>query len=196
MSLFAGSPFANRLLLRIFGFIGMVVLAAAFFDDATFGFFLFLSLYFVFFAYKKSQNKKRTEEVLKTEIKETSKLKVMAHHKRLGFGYLGTTANYLFFVPDKKQEDAVIINLNYLTNTGSTMQATGDYVTVHDDWGSVTTKVRFSVFYCEGATTDGTEFGYAFVTDGIARANKMFDAVGKNSNAPQLQKVEERRKFI
>ncbi|PGK47535.1 hypothetical protein CN907_01585 [Bacillus anthracis] len=69
------------------------------------------------------------------------------------------------------------------------MQATGDYVTVHDDFGSVTTKVRFPIFFCEW-TTDGTEFGYAFVTDGIGKANKVFDAVGKNPNAPK--KVEER----
>ncbi|PGK47536.1 hypothetical protein CN907_01590 [Bacillus anthracis] len=86
------------------GFIGVILLAACIFDDATIGFFLFISLCFVVLSYKKHGNKKHKEEVLQREIKETSTFKVMAHHKNLGFGYLGTTANYLFFVPDKNEK--------------------------------------------------------------------------------------------
>lgn len=192
--LFSASPFMNRVLIRWFGFLAVFIFAMMMSSDIDFKFFFIIALYFVFFAFKKSQNKKHTQEVLQRDVKETSKFQVEAHHQRLGFGFLGTTENYLYFAPNKKSEEAIIINLKYLTNTSSEMQATGDYVSVRDNFGSVTTKVRFPVFSCAGMTPDGTEFGYAFVTDGISRASKMFDAVEKNPNAPQ--KADERRKFI
>lgn len=192
--LFSASPFMSRVLIRWFGFLAVFIFAMMMSSDIDFKFFFIIALYFVFFAFKKSQNKKHTQEVLQADIKETSKFQVEANHQKLGFGYLGTTANYLYFVPNKKREEAIIINLGYLTNTASEMQATGDYVSVRDNFGSVTTKVRFPVFSCAGETPDGTEFGYAFVTDGISRASKVFDAVGKSPNGPK--EVEERRKFI
>ena len=45
-----------------------------------------------------------------------------------------------------------------------------------------------------GGTPDGTEFDYTFVTDGISKAKKVFDAVEKTKNGPK--EVEQRRKFI
>lgn len=190
----SASPFMSRIMIRWFGFLAVFILAMAMCSDIDFKFFFIIALYFIFFAFKKSQNKKHTQEVLQRDVKEASKFQVEAHHQRFGFGFLGTTANYLYFVPNKKREEAIIINLKYLMSTESKMQATGDYVSVRDNFGSVTSAVKFPVFSCSGTTPDGTEFGYAFVTDGIARAGKVVDAVGKNPNGPK--ETEERRKFI
>lgn len=190
------SPFIKRGILMWFGFVAMLCVAGslAFDYDSGFMAILVIALFFGIPAYRKSENKKRADEILQKEVKETAKFKVIAHHRNLGFGILGVTSNYLFFVPNKKREEAVIINVSYLTNTESKLQATGDYVSFHDNMGSVTSAVKFPVFACAGATPDGEQFGYAFVTDGIGKAKKVFDAVGKNPNAPQ--EPEQRRKFI
>ncbi|MGM1361110.1 hypothetical protein ACS2B2_25640 [Bacillus cereus group sp. BceL297] len=196
MGLMFASPFIKRGIMMWFGFVAMLFVAGSLYFDSDSGFMaiLVIALFFGIPAYRKSENKKHTEAVLLKEVQEASTFKVVAHHRNLGFGYLGTTKNYVFFVPNKKREEAVIINSGYLTNIESTMQKTGDYVSIHDNMGSVTSAVRFPVFIAEGTTPEGEQFGYAFVTDGMGKANKMFSAVEKNPNAPQ--KSNERRKFI
>lgn len=149
---------------------------------------LILIPYFAIIYYLNKKRENNTSETIKTEIKEYPKVQIKSYLEDVGFGQLGLTENYLFFLPKKKEEEPIIVNIIYLTSFNARTVATGEFTTTTDFDGSKDTSAKKApIFEMTGKTSEGLDFQYIWVTGTVWNKNnkKLYNLLNTASNVPQ-----------
>ncbi|KGP89858.1 hypothetical protein N780_09390 [Pontibacillus chungwhensis BH030062] len=138
--------------------------------------------------YLKKKREKNASEEIRRELNEEPKIQIRSYMEEIGFGQLGVTENYLFFIPKRKREGSVIVNFKYINYYDAKTVATLTTNKTTDFDGSEESSPRKApVFMVQGISHDQVEFNYIWITGpGISKANKkLFDVVNSLSSAPK-----------
>ncbi len=138
--------------------------------------------------YLKKKREDRTLEIVNSELDEEPKIQFKAHMEDIGYGQLGVTNNYLFFVPTRKNEESVVVNLKYLTYFDAQTVATQETTKEKDFDGSETSSPgKAPIFVVKGVSKDNLEFTYTWITGAGRNKNnkKLFEVMKSLDSSPQ-----------
>jgi hypothetical protein len=153
---------------------------------------LILIPYFLITYYFKKKKENYTNERIKGECSEFPQLQIKSYLENVGFGQLGLTENYLFFVPKNKQEESIIVNVRYLTSFNARTVPTGEYTTTTDFDGSKDTSPKKApIFEITGKTDEGLDFQYIWVTGTVWNKNnrKLYNLLNTSNKVSQNIKL-------
>lgn len=170
--------------------------------------FVFLVSEFSFFAlilfllsiilpfYISSQKKKRIMKIVYEEIQESKIYQTRAHHPSIKNGYLGITKNYLFFIPDKKSEQPIIIRGEFLNQVEIAPFNSGNYLVQNTKIGAVGSNIKWQAFHCSGVTSNHDSFTFSWILPSSMEGKKLMKKIGKMENVDLDANGGKNRKLI